>query len=87
MNDRVQFRFACTTSHLNFYLKVHTQFIDTDLAGPNYRGFDTMKLFRTDDSLFNDNTLLSFLKVYGKVNDNSACQLAGRPIVVDMNVS
>lgn len=38
--------------------------IDIDLAGPNYRGFDSMKLFRTSEKLFYDAALLSFLDSY-----------------------
>lgn len=40
--------------------------IDVDLAGPNYRGFDTMKLFRTSSTLFYDEHLIHFLQEYQK---------------------
>lgn len=49
--------------------------IDIDLAGPNYRGFDTMKLFRTTNSFY-DESLLSFLQEY-QAETNSEMNVEG----------
>jgi ethanolamine kinase len=38
-------------------------FIDLELSGPNYRGFDIMKLFRADEG-FSEPNLLLFLHTY-----------------------
>jgi len=38
-------------------------FIDLELSGPNYRGFDIMKLFRADEG-FSEPNLLLFLRAY-----------------------
>ena len=45
-----------------------------------------MKLFRTNSSSFNDYTLLSFLTAYGAENDYTDCQLAGRPVEVEIPI-
>ena len=48
------------------------QLIDLELAGPNYRGFDLMKLFRTSHDHYSEEHFRHFLKVYcdemGKVD-------------------
>jgi thiamine kinase-like enzyme len=38
--------------------------IDLELAGPNYRAFDLMKLFRTSGEQFSDDAFMSFLTTY-----------------------
>lgn len=38
--------------------------IDFELGGPNYRGFDIMKLFRTNDSSWSESNLALFLRAY-----------------------
>lgn len=43
---------------------VELQLIDLELAGPNYRGFDLMKLFRTSPESFNASCFADFLAVY-----------------------
>ena len=40
------------------------QLIDLELSGPNYRGFDLMKLFRTSPQQYSEERLRHFLKVY-----------------------
>ena len=39
--------------------------IDLELAGPNYRGFDLMKLFRTNPQSFSEAKFEQFLSCYG----------------------
>merc|ERR1740120_260526 len=39
------------------------KFIDFELGGPNYRGFDLMKLFRTTEA-FSEKSMEYFLRVY-----------------------
>ncbi len=40
------------------------QLIDLELSGPNYRGFDLMKLFRTSHQQYSEERFTHFLKVY-----------------------
>jgi|MDTD01.2.fsa_nt_gb hypothetical protein len=59
---------------------LYLQLIDMDLCGINYRGFDTMKLFRTDCGSFYDDNLLSFLQLYHQ-RISSAVGVAGEWIM------
>ena len=44
--------------------EVEVKLIDLELAGPNYRGFDLMKLFRTKPEMYSDIRFTDFLKEY-----------------------
>lgn len=48
----------------------HVRIIDHELSGPNYRGFDLMKLFRTGQKS-SDVSMKHFLKAYTKILDSS----------------
>lgn len=43
---------------------VEVLLIDLELSGPNYRGFDLMKLFRTNPETYSDYCFVAFLKEY-----------------------
>lgn len=43
---------------------VEVKLIDLELAGPNYRGFDLMKLFRTNPETYSDVHFVAFLREY-----------------------
>ena len=43
---------------------VKVQLIDLELSGPNYRGFDLMKLFRTNPETYSDSHFVEFLAEY-----------------------
>ena len=45
---------------------LEVQLIDLELSGPNYRGFDLMKLFRTTPQRYSEEHFRNFLKVYCK---------------------
>ena len=52
--------------------------IDLELSGPNYRGFDLMKLFRTDPARFSEARFSDFLSVYcetAKVDESLAREI------------
>jgi hypothetical protein len=50
--------------------------IDLELAGPNYRAFDLMKLFRTSGEQFSDDAFMSFLTTYAAMQGGlSVCEL------------
>jgi thiamine kinase-like enzyme len=40
--------------------------IDLELAGPNYRGFDLMKLFRAKPELFSEESFKYFMSCYAE---------------------
>ena len=43
---------------------VELKLIDLELSGPNYRGFDLMKLFRTNSETFSEEKFTAFLSEY-----------------------
>lgn len=51
------------------------KFIDFELGGPNYRGFDLMKLFRTSET-FSERSMDYFLRVYAASVDDPLGPLA-----------
>mmetsp|Transcript_4150 Transcript_4150/g.10060 ORF Transcript_4150/g.10060 Transcript_4150/m.10060 type:complete len:423 (-) Transcript_4150:202-1470(-) len=52
---------------------VEVKLIDLELAGPNYRGFDLMKLFRTNSQTFSDERFTAFLSEYCKATTGLIC--------------
>ena len=38
--------------------------IDLELSGPNYRGYDLMKLFRTNNETYSEERFAAFLAEY-----------------------
>jgi ethanolamine kinase len=57
---------------------VVVKLIDLELAGPNYRGFDLMKLFRTNPETYSDAHFVAFLAEYcraARLDEETAVQI------------
>lgn len=48
--------------------------IDLELAGPNYRGFDLMKLFRSEPNNFSKENFLCFLTIYAAYGSRTSVE-------------
>ena len=55
---------------------MEVKLIDLELAGPNYRGFDLMKLFRTNPQTFSDERFTAFLSEYCRATTGLICSEA-----------
>lgn len=65
----------CKPSNLLVDLESRLWLIDLELAGPNYRGLDLIKLFRTQSNRFSEGDLKTFLSNYCSKDESLAVKL------------